>query len=471
MPDARTLVVDLDGTLIATDLLHETFWSAVARSPWAVGAALAGLAKGRAALKAALVERGEIDVAALPYRQETIDYIEDWRAKGGRTALVTASDERLAEKVAGHLGLFDEVHGSDGRTNLKGEAKARFLTDRFASEFVYMGDSHADVPVWRASSGAVTVGADAHLRQAAGPDARHIEVARSGVRDYFRALRPHQWLKNILVLVPAIAAHDLSAATLGTAFIAFAAFSLVASGVYVLNDLIDLPSDRAHPRKRHRPFAAGTVPLAHGTVLAPSLLLAGAAVALATGEVAFVVCLAAYVLLTTAYSLKLKRVLLLDIFTLAGLYTMRILAGGLATGIEISFWLSSFSIFVFLSLAAVKRQAELVDLAARNRVSATGRAYRTDDLPVIAGLALASGCTSVLVFALYLDQPEVTQLYTLPGALWGVIPVLLYWIARMVLLAHRGEMTDDPIVFAVRDAVSFVCGALIAGIVAVAWLA
>ena len=478
MPDSEpltgtlpaTLVVDLDGTLIATDLLYESFWSALADSPLTIGAALTGLTDGRAALKARLAERACIDVTTLPYRSETLAYIERWRGRGGRTALVTAADRRLATAVADHLGLFDEVHGSDGATNLKGIAKADFLSTRFASGFAYIGDSRADAPVWQAAAQPVTVGANAELKAAAGPDAVHIAVAQPRPQDYLRALRPHQWLKNILVFVPAIAAHDVSSGTLATLICAFLAYSLVASAVYVLNDLLDLSADRAHPRKRTRPFASGAVPISHATAMAPGLLLAGAGVALATGSMAFLATLGIYFLLTLAYSMRLKQMLLLDICTLAGLYTLRILAGGLAAEIEISFWLASFSIFIFLSLAAIKRQAELVDLAARNRTDAAGRAYRTDDLPVIAGLAMASGCTSVLVFALFLNDPSVAVLYGAPEVLWGAIPVLLYWIGRMVLLAHRGEMTDDPIVFALRDPASYVCGALLAGVVGLAWM-
>lgn len=280
-----------------------------------------------------------------------------------------------------------------------------------------------------------------------------------------KALRPHQWLKNVLIFLPAIAAHDLSMETWLSALLAFASFCLVASSVYVLNDLLDLAADRAHPRKRNRPFASGTISLAHGTLMAPTLLFAGFLFALAVGRLEFLGIMAAYYVLTTAYSLSLKRRLVVDICTLAGLYTIRILSGGVATGLPLSVWLLTFSIFFFLSLAAIKRQAELVDGIDSGRTQLSGRAYRADDLPVISMMAIAAGYVAVLVMALYINTPAIQSLYSRPEILWGVCPVLLYWISRMVMIAHRSRMDDDPIVFAVRDRVSRVCGLLIVGTV------
>jgi 4-hydroxybenzoate polyprenyltransferase len=286
-----------------------------------------------------------------------------------------------------------------------------------------------------------------------------------------RSLRPHQWLKNILIFLPAIAAHDLSAQTWLSAILAFIAFSLVASAVYILNDLLDLSADRDHPHKRTRPLASGDVPLAHGTLMVPVLLLLGAAFALAVGSWEFLAIMLAYCIATTAYSLTLKRKLILDICTLAVLYTVRIFAGSVATGIPLSVWLLAFSIFFFLGLAAVKRQAELVDGLAKGREQAARRAYHVDDLPIVAMMAIASGYVSVLVLALYISTPTVQSLYSHPSLLWGVCLVLLYWISRMVMIAHRGNMDDDPIVFAVRDKVSRICGVLIVGIVVAGSLA
>lgn len=280
---------------------------------------------------------------------------------------------------------------------------------------------------------------------------------------YLRALRPHQWLKNALVFVPLLAAHRFDTATLVAALAAFAAFSLVASSVYVLNDLVDVEADRAHPRKKNRPFASGAIPVGQGPALALAPLIAGGALALWLGW-EFAAVLGGYYLTTLAYSFNLKRRLVIDICVLAGLYTFRIIAGGIATGIPLSVWLLAFSVFFFLSLAAVKRQAELVDGIARGKLQASGRGYMADDLPIVSMMAIAAAYVSVLVFALYLNSPAVAQLYATPALLWGICLVLLYWLSRMVMVTHRGRMHDDPIVYAVKDRVSLTCLGVIVAI-------
>jgi len=460
----ETLAVDLDGTLLRSDMLHESFWSAVSRDWRNLYRAGMALRSGRAALKRDLAARADVDVAALPYDPEVIAYVAAWRAAGGRTALVTASDGAFAQAVAGHLGLFDEVHGSDGSDNLKGMRKAEFLRDRFgAAGYSYMGDAAADLPVWAGAATAVTVNAPESLRRAAERVAgrvEHLDTARKSVLPYLRALRPHQWLKNLLVFLPLLAAHRFDAASLGAAVLAFVAFSLVASGVYVLNDLLDLAADRAHPRKRLRPFAAGSVPIAHGGAMAAALLGLGGLVAVLLGP-AFLTVMLCYFALTSAYSLYIKRRIVIDICVLAFLYTIRIVAGGVATGIDLSVWLVAFSIFLFLSLAAVKRQAELVDSARRGALTASGRGYVVDDLPIVAMIAIGSGYVSVMVMALYVTAPAVTELYRMPSFLWAICGVLLYWITNMVMVAHRGEMHDDPVVHAAKDPVSRLCLVLI----------
>jgi len=302
----------------------------------------------------------------------------------------------------------------------------------------------------------VTVNASASVRQQAerlGKPIEHLATTAKSLRPYIKALRPHQWLKNLMIFLPMLAAHQFDMATAMSSVLAFIAFSLVASSVYVLNDLLDLNADRAHPRKQLRPFASGAVPIAHGSVLALAMLGAGILVAALLGWV-FLLTLAAYYVLTTAYSMYLKRKIIIDICVLAGLYTMRILAGGVATGIELSLWLLAFSIFFFFSLAAVKRQVELVDMAKRGELTAKGRGYHVEDLPIISMVGLAAGYVSVLVMALYVNSPSVVDLYAYPSALWGICCVLLYWLTRMVLITHRGSMHDDPVVFAAKDGVS-----------------
>jgi 4-hydroxybenzoate polyprenyltransferase/phosphoglycolate phosphatase-like HAD superfamily hydrolase len=470
--DAAVLVVDLDGTLLRSDMLHETFWAALARQWWAPLAALRALADaGKPGLKRRLAELGPVDPGRLPYNDEVLALVRRWRAQGGRTALVSAADAGLAGRVAAHLGLFDEVHGTTPGHNLKGKAKADFLAERFgAGRYVYVGDAAADLPVWAGAAEAVTVTPSARLRarvaatMAAAGDrpVTHLPATAQAARTWLRALRPHQWAKNLLVFLPMLAAHRLDAVTLGQSALAFVAFSLIASAIYLLNDLLDLDADRAHPRKRTRPFAAGALPLAQGGLAAPALLVAGLGCAALLGP-GFLGVMLGYVVVTSAYSLSLKRRLVIDICVLAGLYTLRIFAGGAATGIPLSVWLLAFSIFLFFSLAAVKRQAELVDGAAAGRSGAHGRGYQVEDLPIVSGMAIASGYVSVLVMALYLTSPEVKSLYAAPQLLWGICLVLLYWISRVVMLTHRGRMHDDPVVFALRDPVSRLCLLLVAG--------
>lgn len=454
------LAVDLDGTLLRSNILYESFWSSFGRDWKSPLTAAVALLQGRAALKQHLAGTSRIDAASLPYDPAVIDYVRDWRQRGGQTALVTASDQSIADQIAAHLDLFDEVYGSTGTENLKGPVKADFLQSRFgAGGFTYMGDSPADLPVWRLAAKAVTVNAAPALRQKAeraASDTEHLATVEASPAAYVKALRPHQWLKNILVFLPMLAAHQLDMVTLMQSLLAFLSFSLIASSVYVVNDLLDLNADRAHPRKRFRPFAAGRIPIEHGSWMAAALFLGGLAAALPLGLL-FLGVILLYYAMTTAYSLHFKRMIVMDICLLAGLYTIRIAAGGAATGIPLSVWLLAFSIFFFFSLAAVKRQAELVDSAKRQQLTAKGRGYHVDDLPVIAMIAIAAGYVSVLVLALYLNSPAVAGLYTTPQGLWGICCVLLYWITSTVMLAHRGQMQDDPVVYAARDRGSQLC--------------
>ena len=411
-------------------------------------------------MKRRLADLSDVNIASLPFNDEVVNYVRRWRAQGGLTVLATACDQSLADKVAAHLGIFDEVYGSDAKTNLKGICKADFLRDRFGDRgFAYVGDANADIPVWQAAAKTITVNVSRRLKarvETLREDAMHLTKPLGSPKPYLKALRPHQWLKNLLVFVPMLAAHELTAETLARSLLAFIAFSLVASSVYLLNDLLDLSADRAHPRKRYRPFASGDVPLAHGTWLVPLLSLAGFALAVPLGA-RFILVLLAYYAITTAYSLYFKRLSVIDICLLAGLYTLRIVAGGAATGIPLSVWLLAFCIFLFLALAAIKREAELVDAMAAGKSTANGRSYHVDDSPVLANMATSAGYVSVLVLAMYINSPAVLELYTRPYALWGICPVLLYWISRMMIVTHRGEMHDDPMVYAVTDRVSQIC--------------
>ncbi|XDZ65360.1 UbiA family prenyltransferase [Alphaproteobacteria bacterium LSUCC0684] len=469
----KFLVVDLDGTLLRSDMLHESFWSALGRD-WRVTIySIPALIRGKASLKDYLQEASDIEVSLLPYNDEVIDYINRFRKEGGRVALVTATNNKFAQKIADYLDLFDEVHGSTADHNLKGKAKAHFLNKHFGNNsYVYMGDTEADLPVWKQSIKAVTVNASPSLRkkvESLQKPFEHIEISVKSPIQYLKAMRPHQWLKNILIFLPILVAHKINIDTFFASFIAFVSFCLVASSVYVLNDLIDLNADRTHPRKRFRPFASGSLSIAHGAPIVIGLIGTGVILSSFVNQ-AFLITLVLYFLLTTLYSLHLKSKIIIDVCMLAGLYTLRIFAGSVAVDIEISFWLMAFSVFIFLSLASVKRQAELVDMKERSIVIANGRDYHVEDLPVITMVAIISGYLSVLVMAMYVNSPEIVDLYSTPSALWGICCVLLYWITRIVLITHRGKMHDDPVVFAVKDKVSLICLFAILGFALLGWL-
>lgn len=455
------LVVDLDGTLLRSDLLLECASYQLAEAPLRALGRLSALRDGRAAMKAALAHAVELDIATLPWNEAMLSRIEAARAEGRKVFLATAAHRDLAEAVASHLGVFDGVFASDGRTNLRGPHKAEVLAAHFGEKgFDYAADASVDWPVWERARRAILVEASPALVRRARtrwPDAETIGARTAGPKSYARAIRVHQWAKNLLLFVPMLAAHRLDAATLAQTVLGFLAFSLCASSVYVLNDIVDLRRDRAHPTKRLRPFAAGTLPVLHGFALVPGLLVAAALIAAAL-PVRFAAVLACYYALTLGYSLFIKRKMLLDVVTLACLYGLRILAGGAAASIAVSSWLGIFSIFFFSFLALVKRCAELQERQAADAPDPAGRGYQIADLPMLHALAAASGMVSVLVFALYLNSEAVAVLYQHPKWLVGVCVVLFYWIGRILLLTHRGHMHEDPVVFAVTDRVSLACG-------------
>ena len=467
------LIVDLDGTLIRSDTLWETLFVLIRERPLRLFSALPTLRQGRAAFKAHLLAQAYPKVATLPLNGKLIDWLHSEKAAGRSLVLATASDQQLAHAVADRVGLFDAVLASDGQRNLKGPAKAAALVERYGrGGFDYVGDSRADLPVWAAARQAIVVGG-AGLAQAA---AQVAEVGRHfppppRAAALLKALRPHQWVKNLLLFLPLVAAHQLSdGPRLLAVALAFGVFSLTASAVYLLNDLLDLPADRAHPRKRHRPFAAGTLPLAWGALLSPLLLLTAIGLSLWFLPPLFTLILVGYTLLTTAYSFGLKRKPVVDVLLLAALYTVRVIAGAAAVAIVPSFWLLAFSLFIFLSLALAKRYTELDGLRQRGELTAAGRGWHVDDLPLVQSLGTGAGLAAVLVLALYIDSAPARQLYATPQVLWLVCPLLLYWISRLWFKTHRGEMHDDPVVFALRDRVSLATGALTAASVLLASL-
>ncbi len=451
------LCVDLDGTLIKTDLLLESLLLLVKHQHRCLWQLPFWLLKGKAHFKREVTERVDLDVTTLPYREELLSFLEAEHLAGRKLMLATAADHHVATRVAEHIGLFDQVVASDGAVNFSGSEKLRALQKVFPEgAFVYAGDALVDLNVWRGAAGAVVIGDRlASKVEGVAPVERVFPLERRG-RALLSAMRLHQWVKNSLIFVPLFLAHQLSAPSLLAAGLAFLSFGLCASAVYLMNDMLDLEADRHHVRKRFRPFAAGTLPLKVGFLLVPGLLAASVLVALALPPL-FLGVLAGYFAVTSAYSFHLKRVVVLDVIVLALLYTVRIIAGAAALTLPISPWLLAFSTFFFLSLAFVKRFSEL---RASNGETPSGRGYRAEDLEGLADLGSASGYVSVLVVALYINSPAVSQLYRAPLLLWLLCPLLLYWVSRVWLLARRGQMHDDPVVFALRDRVSYLVGGL-----------
>lgn len=428
------LAVDLDGALLRSDLLHESLCALIKQRPALMFAPLVWLASGRASLKAKIARHAKIDVGCLPYEPEVLERLRREKAEGRRLVLATASHESYARQIAEHLGLFDEVIASTGETNLNTAAKRDALVQRYGERgFDYIGN-----------------------------DAGVIRTRAASPLVWLKALRLHQWAKNALIFVPLLASHRLGQLdALADAALAFVLFGLSASGSYLLNDLLDLEDDRHHKAKRHRPFASGALPLLSGFFVAALLLVAAFGLSWPLLPWTFSAAMAGYLVLTLSYSLALKRHAVIDVMTLAALYAIRIVAGTFAIGSVFTFWLLGFSIFIFTSLALVKRSAELLEAQQQGQETQTrGRGYFPQDLAVVSAMGVAAGYVAVLVLALYIQDPNTAALYRRPQLIWLACPLLLFWISRVWLLTHRGEMHHDPVVFAIKDRVSLLIGAL-----------
>jgi 4-hydroxybenzoate polyprenyltransferase len=461
---ARPLIVDLDGTLICSDLLIETVFSEIGRDPVSVFGMFSALARGKAALKHLMAAANAFDASVLPYDGAVLARVRDALRCGRPVYLVSASNQLLVAAVAKHLGLFTGWFASDETNNLSGETKARLLVEEFGERgFDYIGNDAADLAVWARAAKAIAVRAPAqvvrHLARS-GADVEHLPAERPTWRTWIKLLRVQQYAKNALIFVPLLTAHQFFIGSVMNALFAFVAFSLCASSVYVLNDLADLQSDRAHPSKRFRPLASGALPLIPGIYAVPILFGLSVLVSAAVSS-AFSAVMLGYFVLTTAYSFVLKRKMLVDVVALAMLYAIRVIAGAVAIGVVVSEWLLAFSMFIFVSLALIKRYVELAGRVDSGLPNPPNRNYKLGDLEVVAALAAASGFNAVTVFALYISSNTVHELYRRPELLWLICPVLMYWISRALMMAHRRYMDDDPIAFALRDKNSLAAGAII----------
>jgi 4-hydroxybenzoate polyprenyltransferase len=464
------LCVDLDGTLVKSDTLLDSFCQLLRRNPLEAWQAPLWLAKGRANLKIEVNRRAPLDASRLPYNTSLLTYLHDQRREGRPIYLTTGAEGEIAERVAAHLGIFHGVLASDGVTNLTHTRKLNSLRARFG-QFDYIGNSRADLPLLSSAHEAMvanpTLGLRLALRLQRIPIARTFTDQRPTFRTLIKAIRIHQWAKNILLLAPLALSHKLAPGPLAKVIAAFFCFSFMASANYLVNDMLDIESDRLHPAKRMRPFAAGDLFVSSGIALALLLVLASVSL-LPLLPHAFAGWLGIYIVATATYSFYLKRVAVVDVLLLSGLYTLRLLAGGAATGTWISQWLAGFSTFLFLSLATVKRFSELENLRERGSNAMPGRGYNVADLEQIRSFGTASAYAGIVMFMLYIGRPDVTGLYHHATRLWLIVPLLIFWLNRVWLLASRGQMDDDPVVFAMRDGMSLAIGI---AVVVIAFLA
>jgi 4-hydroxybenzoate polyprenyltransferase len=477
------LCVDLDGTLVKSDTLVDSTLALARQHPAALLRLPGWLLQGKAALKRHLTEAVDLDVAHLPYNRELMQYLEQEHAKGRPLYLATAADGALARRVSAHLGIFNGVLASDGTVNLAGKNKLAAFRSRFGDDFCYIGNAAPDLPLLTGCQQPMVanpVGSlSSGLRRAKVVPVRTFEDRASSLKAWLKAIRLHQWAKNILIFLPVLLAHNWSLGLMAASGVAFLSFGLCASATYIVNDLLDLEADRKHLKKRRRPFAAGDLSAIHGVMVVGAFLLASVVLAVLLPQIVrtiapgqalehpfgFLQWLAIYAVTTSAYSFRLKRAVLVDVIVLSGLYTIRIIAGAAATGIPISPWLAAFSIFFFLSLAFVKRFAELEGLRLRGAAPANGRGYLISDIEQLRSFGSSSGYVSVFVLTLYISNLSTANLYTHPNRLWLLLPVLLLWISRLWLLASRGELDEDPVVYAITDRRSLWLGVLVVAVV------
>jgi 4-hydroxybenzoate polyprenyltransferase/phosphoserine phosphatase len=482
------LCVDLDGTLVKSDTLLDTVIVLARQNPMSFLHFPKWIAQGKASFKQRVSALAVIDVVHLPYNQPLLEYLRQQHAEDREIYLATGADTVLADRVAAHLGIFSGVLASDGTVNLTGHNKLAAFQQRFPDGFCYIGNARPDVPLLKNCLQPMV--ANPHRALSSGLHSVGVLPVRtfsdsvSPLKAWLRAIRLHQWAKNVLIFLPVLLAHVRALGPMLAALMAFVSFGLAASSTYIVNDLLDLEADRHHPRKRRRPFAAGDLSPIVGAITVVVFSVLAVIIALLLPKVIevfspgyalavpwkFLEWLVIYVVATTACSLRLKRTVLLDVIMLSGLYTVRIIAGSAATGVEVSEWLAAFSIFFFLSLAFVKRFSELESLRVRNEAMGTvaavkGRGYRVSDLEQLRSFGTASGYASVVVFALYIGNEVARGLYSHYPRLWLLVPVLLLWISRLWLLASRDELHEDPVIYAITDKHSLVLGVVVVGIV------
>lgn len=477
------ICVDLDGTLVKSDTLLDSVLALARQHPAKVLQIPGWVAQGKAMFKKHVTSSVTLDVEHLPYNRPLLEWLREQHGMGQKLYLATAADTALAQRVADHVGIFDGVLASDGSTNLAGGNKLAAFRERFGEDFCYIGNAPPDAVLLANCKTPMVANPfpslTAKLRKAGTVPVRVFEDRSSTLKSWLRAVRLHQWAKNVLLFVPMLLAHALKLSTVAASLIAFLSFGMCASATYIINDLLDIEADRRHPRKRRRPFAAGDISAISGVMAVVVLLVAAFVLAWALPFLVadvpggmslqnphkFLLWLVLYTVTTLSYSLYLKRQLLLDVFVLSGLYTVRILAGSAATGVPVSAWLAGFSVFFFLSLAFVKRFSELESLRERGDAVSNGRGYLVGDLEQLRALGTGAAYAAVVVLTLYINDAKINLLYRHAIRLWLAVPVLLLWLSQVWMLTSRGAMHDDPVVFAITDKRSLLIGVLMAAVI------
>jgi 4-hydroxybenzoate polyprenyltransferase/phosphoserine phosphatase len=457
------LCIDLDGTLLHSDILYESSIKLILTKPWLIFSLLLWILKSKAWLKHQVAQRVDLATATLPYNKAVLDFIREEYAQGRTLILATASNEKYAYQIAEHLGIFTETVASSATVNLSGSKKLEVLISKYGEgQFDYMGNSYDDIDVWKGSRTALIVNATNSIIERANRVSKVTHTwprKSSAIKQLTIAMRIYQWPKNLLIFVNILMAHQLTNPLAATnTFLAFISFCLCASSVYIINDLYDLDADREHSTKCMRPFAAGSLSLLSGVLASVTLLLVSITIAINVSSF-FVAVLLLYFLVTLLYSFRLKTIAIVDVLVLAGLYTLRIIAGAAVVNLIPSFWLLAFSMFLFTSLAVIKRYTELND-AHNDGKPLIRRGYGYDDIEILQSLGVTSGYMAILVLALYINSSQVSELYRYPEAIWMLCPLMMYWVSRIWLIAKRQELHQDPVVFAIKDKQSYFIAAM-----------
>jgi len=465
----KVIVVDLDGTLINSDLLHESMSKFLLKNPFSIIYIFFWILRGRAYLKNRIAEIIDIDISVLPYNQLTIDWIRQKKNSGHKVILATGSNEKYAQQISDHLNFFDEVLASNSKKNFTSFEKAKLLNDRFGKfGYEYLGNSKADIAVWMSAAKAHAINYSKDTGKFLQSFSRCGDLIEKNknllekYEGYLKLLRPIQWLKNVLIFIPLIASHQfLDSSNLFSCLVAFIIFSLAASSIYIINDLVDIENDRHHRIKYLRPLASGSVSVVKAWIIWPCLMSFAIGYSFYFMKTSFFIIISFYCLISIAYSIWLKKYVILDILALASLYTIRVIAGSFVVNVPLSFWLIAFSVFIFTSLALVKRYNEILLIKKiNNETPIKGRGYLGIDLHLISQMGICSAYISVLVLALYIQDPKTISMYTSPWIIWFTCPLLLFWLSRIWLLSHRSQLNEDPILFAAKDIVSWTVAVL-----------